>query len=63
MTTNDNGASPPRTQLQKMAGFSYDAHRRYRMGEPQKRLGTPDMVVGRLASGEWINGEGSEQDR
>lgn len=60
ITTNVNGVSPPSTQLQKMAGFSCAAHRRYRMGEPQNLCGMPDIVLvrgiertGPLERGGW----------
>jgi hypothetical protein len=45
ITTNVSGVSPPSTQLQKIAGFSCAAHRRYRMGEPQNLCGMPDIVL------------------
>jgi hypothetical protein len=38
-TTNMTGAIPATTQLQKMAGFSCDAHLKYLIGEPQKFFG------------------------
>lgn len=34
-----NGAALPMATLQKSAGFSYEAHLRYRRGWPQKRWG------------------------
>lgn len=41
---NVNGVSPPITQLQKIAGFSCAAQRRYRIGEPQNLCGMPDIL-------------------
>lgn len=44
-TTNDTGPIVPITSDQKIAGFSIDAHRRYRKGW-EKNRGTPDIVSG-----------------
>lgn len=62
ITTNVNGVSPPSTQLQKIAGFSCAAQRRYRTGEPQNLCGMPDIVFELRVEvdggrGVWVGGQ------
>jgi hypothetical protein len=45
ITTSDTGPSEPTTTDQKIAGFSCDAQRRYRIGEDQKVRGTPADIL------------------
>ena len=47
ITTSATGPNAPIIHDQKMAGFSCDAQRRYRIGEPQNVFGTAAaMVIG-----------------
>jgi hypothetical protein len=45
ITTSATGPNAPMTHDQKIAGFSCDAQRRYRMGEPQNVFGTAAAMV------------------
>lgn len=47
------GPIAPTTQLQKIAGFSCDAHLKYRIGDPQKFFGIAADMVGVCRSLRW----------
>lgn len=48
IATSATGPNAPMIQDQKIAGFSCDAHRRYRIGEPQNVFGTAAAMVVRV---------------